>query len=406
MTCRSCQHPLSHTFCNLGTTPLANSYLDRAQLPKPETHFPLHAFVCERCLLVQLEAYETPEGIFSDYAYFSSYADTWLSHARKYAYEIVARLKLTPSHQVIEVASNDGYLLRYIQEQGIPVLGIEPARNVAQTALDKGIPTRVDFFGVRLAKALLAENTRCDLLIANNVLAHVPDLNDFVAGMKLLLSPNGTITIEFHYLLQLIAKREFDTIYHEHFSYFSLHALMHVFARHHLTVYDVEMLTTHGGSLRLYCCHEGRFSPTPRVADLLALEKKEGLDQLNRYLHFGTEIETVKQTLLSMLHQFKREGKRIAAYGAPAKGNTLLNYCGIGPELIEFTVDRNPHKQGKFLPGSRIPILAPEAIAERKPDIVLILPWNLKDEISAQLSFVREYGGQLMIPIPTPMLLP
>ena len=367
-----------------------------------EPHYPLHVQVCETCLLVQLEAFATPERIFGDYLYFSSFSDGWLRHADEYAGRMTAELGLGAGSLVVEVASNDGYLLQYFQRRGVGVLGVEPAANVARVAEAKDVPTEVAFFGVATARRLVAAGKAADLVCANNVLAHVPDLNDFVAGLRLLLKPAGIITVEFPHLLRLIAERQFDTIYHEHFSYFSLLVVDRVLARHGLAVFDVDCLPTHGGSLRVHACHaeDSTRQRTGRVHALLADEKACGLADLATYNGFADRVIDVKCQVLEFLITARREGKLVVGYGAPAKGNTLLNYCGVGPELIRFTVDRSPHKQGRYLPGVQIPIEAPERIVACRPDYVFILPWNLADEIVEQMAVVREWGGRFVVPIP------
>jgi SAM-dependent methyltransferase len=400
-TCRFCGTPLTHVFADLGMSPLANAYLSEEQLGQMEPFYPLRALVCHECFLVQLEDYETPDVIFSDYAYFSSYSTSWLEHSRRYAEMAIERLGLTERSQVVELASNDGYLLQYFQDHGIPVLGIEPAGNVAQVAREKGIRTIVKFFGRATAREVAAM-MKADLVIGNNVLAHVPDLNDFVAGVKLVLGPRGVVTMEFPHLLQLIGRNEWDTIYHEHFSYFSFLTVGKVFERHGMTLFDVEELPTHGGSLRIYGRHtEDDTKPlTERAEELGRREREAGFDRLDTYRGFSEEVRQAKWELLDFLIARRREGTRIVAYGAPAKGNTLLNYCGVGREFIEYTCDLNPHKQGHYLPGTRIPIRAPEAIRETRPDLVFILPWNLREEIMEQLSFVREWGGRFVVRTP------
>lgn len=402
-SCRFCGSALQYTFVDLGTTPLANNFLMPAQLSQMEPFYPLHAYVCDRCFLVQLDAVVAPEDIFSDYPYFSSYAQTWLQHARAYADMAVKRFGLSRENRVIEIASNDGYLLQYFVAMGIPVLGIEPAANIADAALKKGIPTVVKFFGEQAARELVAQNGGADLLIGNNVLAHVPKLNDFVRGMKILLKPRGVITMEFPHLLRLMEGNQFDTIYHEHFSYFSLITVEKVFLAHGLTIFDVEEISTHGGSLRIYVRHaEDTATPVgPRVAELLAREEAAGLTQLEHYQSFGERVKETKREILDFLIRAKREGKSIAGYGAPAKGNTLLNYCGIRSDFIDYTVDVSPYKQGQYLPGTRIPIHPLEKIKETKPEYVLILPWNLRDEVMSQHAYIREWGGRFIIPIPT-----
>jgi 2-polyprenyl-3-methyl-5-hydroxy-6-metoxy-1,4-benzoquinol methylase len=405
--CRFCGAALALTFADLGMSPPSNAYLKAEQLGQAERFYPLHAWVCERCFLVQLEEFETPEQIFSDYAYFSSYSDSWLAHARAYVEAMVGRCGLGPGSRVIEIASNDGYLLQYFVARGIPVLGIEPAANVARAAEAKGVPSLVRFFGTRTAQELAAQGTRADLLLGNNVLAHVPDLNDFVAGMKVLLAPQGVITMEFPHLLRLMQESQFDTIYHEHFSYFSLLTAQQVFAKHGLTLFDVEEIPTHGGSLRIYARHaeESGKAVAPSLSALLARERAAGLDRAEAYRAFGEQVQEAKRALLEFLIGAKRAGKRIVGYGAAAKGNTLLNYCGIRTDFLDYTVDRNPHKQGRYLPGVHIPIHAPERIGETRPDYVLILPWNLKDEIVAQMAGIRAWGGRFVVPIPRAQVL-
>lgn len=400
--CRFCETPLRHTFVDLGMSPLANRYLTRKQLQQMEPFYPLHVYVCDQCFLVQLEEFESPEHIFSDYAYFSSYSDTWLQHSKAYTENVVKHFGLDTRSQVIEIASNDGYLLQYFKEKGIPVLGIEPAENVAAVALEKGIPTLVQFFGEEMARHLLAEGIQADLLIGNNVLAHVPGLNDFVKGLKLLLKPQGIITIEFPHLMRLMAENQFDTIYHEHFSYFSFLTVQKVFAAHGLTLFDVEELPVHGGSLRIYARHtDDPAQPIrQRVTDLIAREEAAGLTRLEPYLSFSEQVKQTKRRILHFLITAKNAGKSIVGYGAPAKGNTLLNYCGIRADFLGYTVDRNPYKQGHFLPGTHIPILHPDKIKEDKPDYLLILPWNLREEIMEQMAYIREWGGQFVVLIP------
>jgi SAM-dependent methyltransferase len=400
--CRFCGTVLSHTFVDLGMSPLCESFLTREQLNQMEPFYPLHAYVCARCFLVQVEEYVRPERIFDDYAYFSSYSDAWLRHAQSYTDMIVSRLSLDAQSHVVELGSNDGYLLQYFVARGVPALGVEPASNVAAAAVAKGIPTTTRLFGRETAKALVAEGKQADLIIGNNVLAQVTDLNGFVAGMKTLLKPGGVITMEFPHLLRLIDENQFDTIYHEHFSYFSLMVAQQIFAAHGLTLFDVEELWTHGGSLRIYARHaEDTSRPTgPRVAALLAREKAAGLDRLERYSAFTEQVEETKRKLLQFLITARREGKTVAGYGAPGKGNTLLNYCGIRTDFVDYTVDRNPYKHGRFLPGTHIPIFEPEKIKETRPDYLLILPWNLKDEIMGQMAEIRTWGGQFVIPIP------
>jgi SAM-dependent methyltransferase len=400
--CRFCKTPLHHTLVDLGMSPLCESYLAAEQLNRMEPFYPLHVFVCDRCFLVQLEEYVSPESIFTEYAYFSSYADSWLQHAKRYTDSMIERFGIHGGSRVIEIASNDGYLLQYFVARGIPVLGIEPAANVARSAEEKRVPTLVRFFGESLARELLAAGQAADLLIGNNVLAQVPDLNDFVKGMKIILKPGGIITIEFPHLMKLVEENQYDTIYHEHFSYFSLVAVETIFDQHGLTIFDVEELPTHGGSLRIYACHreDGTRSVGDRVTALKSREMAAGLTRMEYYHSFGEKVKETKRKLLEFLIQAKREGKTICGYGAPGKGNTLLNYCGIRTDFLDYTVDRNPYKHGKFTPGTHIPIYDPGRIQETKPDYVLILPWNFKDEIMAQMAHIRTWGGRFVVPIP------
>ena len=401
--CRYCDAALAHIFVDLGMSPLCESFLSADQLGSAEPFYPLCVYVCERCLLVQLPQYVSAAEIFSEYAYFSSYSDSWLRHARRYSERMIERFGLTRRSQVIEIASNDGYLLQNFVARGIPALGIEPAANVARAAIDKGVPTLVKFFGTETARELLAMGKRADLLVANNVLAHVPQLNDFVAGIKLALAPGGVATFEFPHLLRLMAGNQFDTIYHEHFCYLSLSVVETLLEAHGLAVFDVEELPSHGGSLRVFAQHAGdRHLRTPKVAALRQTESAAGLDRLEGYASFGGQVVQVKHRLLELLIAAKRQGRTIVGYGAPGKGNTLLNYCGVRTDLIDYTVDRNPYKHGKYLPGTHVPIFPPERIAETRPDLVLILPWNLTDEIVAQLAFIREWGGRFIVPIPQP----
>jgi SAM-dependent methyltransferase len=407
LKCRFCGAPLEHTFIDLGTSPLSNAYLRADTLAKPEPFYPLHARVCSGCLLVQLPTVQTPEHIFSDYPYFSSWSTSWLDHAQRYAEHARQRFALGPSSRVVEVASNDGYLLQYFRDLGVPVLGIEPAANVAQRAVERGVETVVEFFGSRLAATLTAQRGRADLVIGNNVLAHVPELNDFVDGLRILLRPGGAMTLEFPHLLRLIEERQFDTIYHEHYSYFSLMTVEQVFRAHDLLLFDVEELPTHGGSLRVYVRHAAEDGPgrSQAVVDVRARETAAGLDRLEGYMDFAEQVRETKRCLLAFLIEAKREGKRAVGYGAPAKGNTLLNYCGIGTDFLDFTVDRSTDKQGLYLPGTRIPILSPAALADTRPDYVLILPWNLQDEIVESMAHIRDWGGQFVVPIPTVRIL-
>ena len=399
--CRSCGAQLQCTFADLGTSPLANSFLKPDQLNDTEQLYPLRAYVCHVCFLVQLEAIAKPEDIFSDYAYFSSFSDTWLEHARSYVDSVISRFRLNAESQVIEIASNDGYLLKGFLAHGIPVLGIEPARNIAQVAIAKGIPTLVRFFGEETAHELLIHG-QADLIIANNVLAHVPDLSGFVRGLKILLHRRGVITLEFPHLMHLMQGNQFDTIYHEHFSYFSLTSVHGLFRRHGLSLFDVEELPTHGGSLRIFAANDDDDSKPvgERVHELLLKEERAGFTTLEHYLAFGNQVDNTRRKLLDFLAAARTDQKSVVAYGAPAKGNTLLNYCGIGTDLIQYTVDRSPHKQGRFLPGTHIPIYSPDRIRQTKPDYVLILPWNLKDEIVEQMNYIREWNGRFVVPIP------
>lgn len=400
--CRACGDALSHPFLDLGMSPLCESYVPADRLNAMEAFYPLRVHVCESCLLVQLEEYVSPEEIFTEYAYFSSYSKAWLEHCEAFVDEITARLDLGPDSQVVELGSNDGYLLQYFAKHGVPALGIDPARNVAEAARARGVETITAFFGESFADDFVAEHGPVDLVIGNNVLAQVTDLNGFVAGIARILAPGGHVSIEVPHLLNMIEKNQFDTIYHEHFSYFSLHSAEWIFARHGLTIHDVEELWTHGGSLRLHArpTVDATRPVSRRVAALRDREKQQGLDALPRYLAYEQQVRETKWNLLDYLIEQKRAGKTVVGYGAPGKGNTLLNYCGIRTDLLDYTVDRNPHKHGLFLPGTHIPIHAPERIAETRPDVVLILPWNLRDEIVEQLAFIREWGGRFVVPIP------
>jgi SAM-dependent methyltransferase len=405
--CRFCGAPLRHTFVDLGMSPLCESYVPAERLAAMEPFYPLHAKVCERCLLVQLEAFVSASDIFSEYAYFSSYSDSWVAHARAYVDMAVEHFGLDGTSHVIEVASNDGYLLQHVVERGIPALGIEPAANVAEAARAKGIETLVEFFGRDLATRLVAEGRRADLLAANNVMAHVPDLNDFVAGIATVLAPQGVATIEVPHLLRLVEGNQFDTIYHEHFQYFSFLSAMRVLRAHGLEIFDVDELRSHGGSMRLYAQqHEtGAHAVSERVDELAERERTLGYDTLEGHLSFAPRVMETKWRLVEFLVEKRRAGRRIVGYGAPGKGNTLLNFCGIRTDLVEYTVDRNPYKQGMFLPGTRIPIRHPEALEQDAPDFVLILPWNLRDEIAGQLAHMRERGTRFVVPIPEVQIL-
>lgn len=402
LSCRFCKASLNNSFADLGMSPFSNSYISPENEHLMEPFFPLHTYVCEKCFLVQLGEFQSPASIFTDYAYFSSFSDSWLKHAKKYTDLMIERFKINSSHQVMEIASNDGYLLQYFKEQGIPVLGIEPAENVAKVAEEKGIPCITKFFGKQTATELVSEGKRSDLLLGNNVLAHVPDIHDFVGGMKIVLKPQGIITMEFPHLLRLIEHNQFDTIYHEHFSYLSFLTVEKIFAEHGLTLFDVDELPTHGGSLRIYAKHvEDDSRPvSTRTEEMRERETSFGLGSIKIYTAFSEKVKETKRKLLSFLIKAKEDGKSIAGYGAPAKGNTLLNYCGVGTDFIDYTVDRSPHKQNHALPGVRIPIFHPDKIKETKPDYLLILPWNIKEEIMDQMSFIREWGGEFVVPIP------
>ncbi len=400
--CRFCGTRLRHTFVDLGMSPLCQTHISPEQLNHMEPFYPLHSYVCHECFLVQLDEYVAPGDIFTEYAYFSSYSDSWVAHARRYAEAMTRRLSLGAHSRVVEIASNDGYLLQHFVRLGIPVLGVEPAANVAQVAREKGIPTTVRFFGRNTAREIVEETGQADLLLGNNVLAHVPRLNDFVAGMKALLKPSGVITMEFPHLYRLMERNQFDTIYHEHFSYFSFFTVEKVFAAQGLTVFDVQEIETHGGSLRIFArhAHNDALPVTPAVGELRQRELNSGVARLETYGAFADQVRETKRAILAFLIEAKRAGKTIVGYGAPGKGNTLLNYCGIRQDFLDYTVDRSPYKQGKFTPGTRIPILAPERIRETRPDYVFILPWNLTDEILGQMSCVREWGGKFVVPIP------
>jgi len=400
--CRFCGHELTESFVDLGMSPLCQTHIAPEQLTEMEPFYPLHAYICSNCFLVQLQEFVAPQDIFSEYAYFSSYSDSWVAHAKRYADAMVQRFGFGQSSKVVEIASNDGYLLQHFVAMNIPVLGIEPAANVAKVAIDKGVPSVVKFLGRKTAAEIAAEHGKADLLLGNNVLAHVPDINDFVGGMKVLLGERGVITMEFPHLLQLMTQNQFDTIYHEHFSYLSFYTVEKIFASHGIVLFDVEELGTHGGSLRIYGRHERDISKpvSDRVQELRRREIDAGLTDLAAYRGFAEQVRETKRKLLEFLIKAKREGKSVVGYGAPGKGNTLLNYCGIRQDFLDYTVDRNPYKQGKFTPGTRIPIYDPSRISETKPDYILILPWNLKDEISQQMSFVREWGCKFVVPIP------
>ncbi len=400
-TCRHCGVPLVHSVVDLGVQPPCEGYVSAERFNEPELFYPLHAMVCANCLLVQLETDVSPESIYTEYAYFSSYSDSWLEHSRKYAERIISQLGLGSDSQVVELASNDGYLLKNFVEKGIPAYGVEPAANIAKVAVERGIPTEVAFFGVATARMLVEQGRRADLIVANNVFGHVPDINDFVSGIKLLLRTGGTVSIEIPHLMRLMEHNQFDTIYHEHYCYHTLLSDTRIFEAFGLRLFDVEELTTHGGSIRMLVCHnDDPRGVTPAVNALLEVERDRGLDRVETYAGFGEKVRETKRKLLTFLIDVARSGKTVAGYGAPGKGNTLLNYCGIRTDFIDFVVDRNPYKQGKYLPGSRIPIYAPDMIDQMKPDYVLILPWNIKDEIMEQMAHIRSWGGSFVVPIP------
>ena len=401
--CRFCQAPLEETFVDLGMSPLCQDHVKPEELNRMEPFYPLHAYVCKNCFLVQLEEFVAPSAIFNDYAYFSSYSDSWLRHVKSYTDQMVAKFPISSKSLVAELASNDGYLLQYFMEKGIPVLGIEPASNVAEYAIKtRGIRTEIKFFGTDTARQMVEKYGKADLLIGNNVLAHVPDINDFVSGMKNFLSKDGLITMEFPHLLRLVEGNQFDTIYHEHFSYLSFTTVEKIFQYHGLAMFDVEELPTHGGSIRIYAKHieDTTKDISSRVGELLKKEKAAGMSSMNFYKDFEENVRSTKRKILEFLIQAKNNGKKIAGYGAPGKGNTLLNYCGVRTDFIDYTVDRNPHKQGNFLPGTLIPIYEPSKIKETKPDYVFILAWNLKEEIMESMSFIQEWGGKFVVPIP------
>ena len=407
--CRSCGAPLTVPFVDLGMQPISNAMRKPEQLDGPEVFYPLRTFVCAECKLVQLQDFHRADELFDDdYTYFSSYSESWLAHARAYVEAMVPRLGLGPASQVIELASNDGYLLQYFKAKGIPVLGVDPAANVAAVAeKERGIPTVVDFFGVRVATKLAAEGRKADLVLGNNVVAHVPDLNDFLGGVAIVLKPEGTATFEFPHLARMIEATYFDTIYHEHYSYLSLIAVERALARHGLVVFDVEELTTHGGSLRVFVEHAARATPaSPALEAFRAREAAAGLDRLEPYARFAARVRAAKRDLLALLIGLKNDGKTIVGYGAPAKGNTLLNYCGIRGDMLDYTVDLSPAKQGRFLPGTTLPVHAPDRIFETRPDYVLILPWNLEAEITTQMAGIRDWGGRFIVPLPTARVLP
>ena len=399
--CLFCGTELRHTFADLGMSPLANSFLTAEQSQQQEAFYPLHARVCHECFLVQLEVFESPENIFSDYAYFSSYSQTWLDHASEYVDQVTERFNLDENSLVVEVASNDGYLLQNFIPKGIPIQGIEPARNVAEVARQKGVPTISEFFGEALARQLAEQGKHADLINGTNVLAQVPDINDFAEGFRILLKPDGVLTLEFPHLLRLVEENQFDTIYHEHFFYFSLLAIEKIFGSHGLRVFDVQQLPTFGGSLRVFFCHESADrNVEASVDEVRKLESDYRYGDIETYEAFSEEVRRTKRGILEFLVRAKNEGKSLVAYGAPAKGNTLLNYCGIGRDFFDYAVDKSPHKQGHFLPGSHIPVEDPERIRETKPDYVVILVWNIKDEIMAQYPDIGSWGGKFVVLIP------
>jgi SAM-dependent methyltransferase len=406
--CRFCSAPLTVTFADLGMSPPSNAFLKPEQLNQMERFYPLHAYVCERCKLVQLEEFESPSEIFSEYAYFSSFSSSWLQHAERYVEAMVARFGFNAKSQVVEIASNDGYLLQYFKKRGVPVLGVEPAANVAKVALEeRGVPSRVEFFGRDTARRMVADGIRADLLLGNNVLAHVPDINDFVGGMPVLLKPDGVVTMEFPHLLRLIEQNQFDTIYHEHFSYLSFLTVEQVFAKAGLKLFDVEELPTHGGSIRIYACLADSARPVePRVERMRQLERDGGLADMAVYRAFEQRVRAIKRDTLEFLIKAKRDGKNVAAYGAAAKGNTLLNYCGVRADMVDYVVDKNPYKQNRFCPGTHIPVHGPERLAKTRPDYVLILPWNIRDEVVEQMRGIREWGGRFVVAIPGVEVLP
>lgn len=408
MKCRFCDTPLRHLFLSLGVSPLSNSYLTGDDLRKMEPYYPLEVYVCENCLLVQLEEFEKAKDIFhAGYAYFSSYSDSWLKHCERYVEMVVQRFGLNKKNFVVEIASNDGYLLQYFKKYGIPVLGIEPAANTARVAQEKGIPTEITFFDQTYGEKMKQKGRQADLIIGNNVLAHNPNLNDFVIGLKAALKADGLITMEFPHLARLMAETQFDTIYHEHFSYFSFLTVERIFHEHGLAIFDVEELPTHGGSLRIFAAHadDRSKSLSAAVRELREREIREGYASIDHYLTFHRKVQSTKRNLLQLLIGIKNEGKRIVGYGAPAKGNTLLNYCGIRTDFLDYTVDRSPHKQNCYLPGSHIPVKHPDRIREDRPDYVLILPWNIKEEIIEQMGYIRKWGGRFIIPIPHVQIL-
>ena len=402
LNCRFCNEPLTNIFADLGTSPLSNRFLKKEMLDETEKKYPLCVHVCDNCFLVQLSEFETPENIFEDYAYFSSYSITWLQHAENYVNMMIQKFGFNEKNLVIEIASNDGYLLQFFKRKNIPILGVEPAANIAKVAKEKGIPTITKFFGVNTANELREEGKLADLIVGNNVLAHVPNLNDFVKGLKILLEPNGIITMEFPHLLQLIQQNQFDTIYHEHFSYFSFLVVQKIFSSYQLTIFDVDEISTHGGSLRIYARHEENenYEISNNVKKILQKEIEFGLTDISTYINFQNQINQTKKNIREFFVSAKEAHKKIVGYGAAAKGNTLLNFCELGKDFVEFIVDRSPHKQGLFLPGSHIPVKSVDNLQKVKPDYLVILPWNLKDEIVMQTNYIKNWGGKFVILIP------
>jgi len=407
MHCLNCNNKLEHTFADLGTSPLCEEFIKPENVNKGQMVYPLHAYVCEECLLVQVGEYVSPEEIYSDYYYFSSYSDSWLKHASDYTDFMVDNYPIDEDSFVVEIASNDGYLLQYFMDKNIPVLGIEPSENVAKAAIEKGVPTEQVFFGEKSAEELREEYGSADLILGNNVLAHVPEIGDFVKGLKIMMAENGIMTFEFPHLMQLVENNQFDTIYHEHFFYYSLISVKSIFKQYDMEIFDVQELSTHGGSIRIFATHVNneKYSERDAVKELLKIEIEKGYEDIELYKSFGKNVRETKRQILQLLIDLKKEGKSIVGYGAPGKGNTLLNYCGIRKDFLDYTVDRNPNKHGQYLPGSLIPILHPDKIRETKPDYVFILPWNLKDEIMDQISYVREWGGKYILPIPEPVVI-
>jgi len=407
LTCHNCSHPLEDTFVDLGTSPLCEEFVKPEHINEGQKFYPLHVYVCKNCLLVQVAEYVSPEDIYSDYHYFSSYSDSWLQHASDYVDLMIDDYGINRDSFVVEIASNDGYLLQYFKNKNIPILGIEPSENVARAAIEKGIPTEKVFFGEKTAGGILKKYQSADLILGNNVLAHVPRINDFIDGLDTLLGDKGIMTFEFPHLLQLIENNQFDTIYHEHFFYYSLIAVNSIFKQHGMKIFDVQELSTHGGSIRIFVSREENedYPVSQSVDRIISTEKAKGYLDIDMYKSFGERVRQTKRDILELLIELKRQDKTIAGYGAPGKGNTLLNYCGIRTDFIDYTVDRNPNKHGYYLPGSLIPIFHPDKIRETKPDYVFILPWNLKDEIMQQIDYVREWGGQFIIPIPEPVII-